>query len=229
MTFVFVHIAKTAGTSFRYALERTHPGEIVYDYGDPGAATPFIHKLIYGGKVSMEERAAKAAAQVREAGSFALAGHFPAARYWGHFPAGDFMTFVRDPVERALSHFDHHTSYLAEEMTFERFLEGEGTNLQSKILADVDLEAFGLVGVTEHYRASLRLLEREMGLKVPFLRRNLRRSPLRWLRRKRPPVPRTKALIEAAREANLDDKKLYDELAARFRARYKEAFGREAR
>lgn len=227
MTFVFVHIPKTAGTSFRYALEKARPGEVLYDYGDRGLATPFIREQVYDAQGPFQERIARVAAEVRRLNPLALAGHFPASRYWGHFPASDFITFVRDPEERALSHFDHHLSYLIKEHTLEQFLQGEGTNLQSKLLADVDLDAFGLIGITEHYKASLRLMERDLGLKVRALRRNTRLSPWRWLARKRPPARRTAEFLERIREANLEDRKLYDELLARFRARYKQAFGSE--
>ena len=49
MTLVFMHIPKTAGTSFRSSLEARFRGEMACDYPHSYAATPFIFKEIHKG------------------------------------------------------------------------------------------------------------------------------------------------------------------------------------
>ena len=226
MTFIFVHIPKTAGTSFRLGLERRYPGRMLYDYNDTGIASDFIYQDIYESQDPERLRIERIAEEVKRRAPLALCGHFPAGRYWGHFPPEAFVTFLRDPVERAISNYDHLMAFMDKEVRFEDFLNGSGRDFQTNYLKDCDPDAFGMIGITESYRESLRLLARRTGLEVPHLRRNRTRSFQRLFDRKRPPIKRTPRVKAMVAEANREDAALYQELRAMFRARYKEAFGR---
>ncbi len=226
MTFIFVHIPKTAGTSFRLGLERRYPGRMLYDYNDTGIATDFIYENIYRCEDPERLRIERIVTEVKQREPVALCGHFPAKRYWGHFAPETFVTFLRDPIERAISNYDHLMAFMDEEVSFEAYLSGSGRDFQTLYLKDCDPEAFGMIGITESYQASLRLLARRTGLEVPHLRRNKARSWRRFFERKRPPVKRTPQIKAMVAEANREDAALYQELRALFRARYKEAFGR---
>lgn len=175
MTIVFLHIPKTAGTSFRLGAQRAFGREaMLFDYGADSAETsPLVRDFVYqrGDKAGlfhyMQDH------QVRLFG-----GHFAARRYAGLFEPEQTVTFLRHPVDRVVSHY----RYLARRGTvgddFAAFVRmPKFANLQSTMLAGLDVQRVAVLGVTEHYLPSLRALNRCFGTTIPFLWKNRGNAP----------------------------------------------------
>jgi hypothetical protein len=202
---LFIHVMKTAGTSFRAMLEQDL-GDRVYPTRDELGEqkngwylqAPELLERIAGGGVALEGR------QV-------LCGHY-AARLTERLP-GDWrvMIFLREPVARALSMISHRHSRsrsrffdfrglrIADYLQDDDFLQRQITNYQTKVLAmeplanvnapwtvddagferaKVALEAMDFVGVTERFAASVRSFERLSG--ITFSVRDMHRNKRRY-------------------------------------------------
>ena len=165
---VLVHIPKTAGTSLRKMLElAAHNHLILRDYTDAPATTKELYELVHEQKRLPEFR------QRFNSGNrgILLGGHFPARRYWKFFNAESFVTFIRDPVDRVLSEYNHFVTKYGWTGSFEEFLLPR-RNVISKYLAGIDLERFGFIGMTEEFDASKSALASFVGAPLHFSRGN---------------------------------------------------------
>lgn len=169
-TLFFVHIPKTAGTSFRKTCEQAFGDSAVQrDYGrkQPQTTQP-IRDWVYDTPDFFE-----LARELTTLDCRLLCGHVPLARFVALVGLLNSVTFVRHPVERVLSHFQHccrHNGYTG---SLEAFIELPGNqNLQSRLLANAPVEALGFAGVTERYEESLALLNETFGLRLRALTMN---------------------------------------------------------
>ena len=105
---VFVHIPKTAGTSLRSLLEHAAQDHLVLrDYWNAPETTPELFRLVHA-----EKRVADFRKTFQHPGKgILLSGHFPAQRYWAHFNAESFVTFLRHPVDSPLPQPFHRTYF----------------------------------------------------------------------------------------------------------------------
>jgi hypothetical protein len=81
------------------------------------------------------------------------------------FPEAKCITFVRDPIKRIVSAYNHIfvVAPQAEGMTFEQFIERDrARNLYEQLGMLEYLDSLAFVGITEQYDRSLRLLERHV-------------------------------------------------------------------
>lgn len=166
---VSVHIPKAGGTSFRELLQREYGSSLLLDYDDK----PLMHsafsrnlsalsKSIWGGKVAP--------------GIKIVHGHFLPLKYSRESDAS-FAIWLRDPVERVLSHFyfsQRHIDAKAEgdalQHSLENFVRSERfQNVCSKFLFGFDLNRFSFVGITERYSESLDLFARLFGVKSDWV------------------------------------------------------------
>lgn len=169
---ISVHIPKTAGTSFAKALEAHFGSGLLQDYADLPTNTP-----------QYERNRAALLASVQNAESDDLAGvecihgHFLPLKYLLLSLKKDlrFITWMRDPVERVLSHFyylksfydpstapDLHRKIIEEDWSVERFcLSIELKNLYSQFLWGFPLEYFDFIGITEFYDEDLSYFSRQ--------------------------------------------------------------------
>jgi hypothetical protein len=226
MTLVFMHIPKTAGTSFRSGLEARFRGEMACDYPHRYAATPFIFKEIQKGDGPLPARVERVAEGLKEMAPKVLCGHFPASRYLPYYPAENFITFLRARVARTFSNFNHLRVIGGIQMPLERYARGPGANLQSKLLEGADIDAFTLVGITELYPQSLELFESRTGIRLPNRRKNAAGSLIRRLRRKQAPIEFTPEVEAVIREHTKEDEALYERALAKFKEDYKKEVGR---
>lgn len=163
---VSVHMAKTAGTSFAAAL-RAHYGDgLLEDYG----MLP-INRL--RGRREWEAlRAGFAARQRWPARVRAVHGHFLPVMYRValHGRAVDYVTWLRDPVERLVSNYHYwrrqahgatpeqplRYRMAREDWSLERFCLGpEFRNLYRQYLWGFDPRRFAFIGITERYEKDL--------------------------------------------------------------------------
>lgn len=170
----FVHIPKTAGTSFRVGLEKYFGQQSVCrDYG-PKAPETFdsVRKWIYA-----EKDFWKFAQIVSKEAYCCIAGHFSAGKYAPLFGIERAIAFLRDPFQRLLSEFNHFKrlhGYTENLQTF--YQTPQFINRQLKAFKDVPWPLLGFIGTTEKYELSLRLLNAKYDMAIPMLKTNIGKS-----------------------------------------------------
>lgn len=170
-TYLFVHIPKTAGTSFRLGVEAAFGADrVVYDYGRQAPATSdVIQRHVYG---ELDLDALRA--HLVEQRVALLGGHVIYPRYAKLFAPSRVITFVREPVGRVVSEFEHARRLQGYQGTLLEFASIQrNRNLQASMMVRLGLRQLAAVGVTERYAESLWLIEQRIGWAVPELVRNL--------------------------------------------------------
>ena len=171
MSIFFVHIPKTAGTSFRLGAERFFgKSRVWYDYGDKEKETSdTVKKHLYQGGSDVWALRSKL-----EANDIAmLGGHVSVGKYVSLLGIADTITFVRDPLHRIVSeyrHFVRHHGYGHDFKTF--YSRPVMHNRIHKFFQGVEPEAFGFIGLTECYAKSLDVLNERYDISVPTLEEN---------------------------------------------------------
>jgi hypothetical protein len=162
---ISLHLPKTAGTSFRAALEERFGDGLRRDYGDVPLNTPARRRharalrdcLLNSGR--------------RFAGVQCIHGHFLPLKYrlLGIRRDVKFVTWLRDPVERLASHYHFWKTYEPpqptqplwkkfrdEQWSFEQFGTcAELRNVYCQFLWGFPLERFDFIGITEHFDADI--------------------------------------------------------------------------
>lgn len=164
----FLHLPKTAGTSLRAVLTRRPGGRaVLLDYGPAPETSPEIRAL-QGPPPAFAALRERVAAP----GGLLLAGHFPAARYWDCFNADAFVAFLRDPVARVVSEWNHHVTLrgLTQDLlTYAAMPQRRDAMTQ---MLGKEWRRFGFLGLTERYEASLPALSAHLGVELAAERRN---------------------------------------------------------
>lgn len=213
MTFIFVHIPKTAGTSFRTAAKQSLT--CAWDYGlDSPETSDVIKETVY------DKKPGALAEQISQRKIEFLSGHFIASKYHNLVPNGKLIGFVRDPVSRLISEYNHHVRHGGYKGSLEVFCSNAGHhNVQSKYFSGLSLDDFYFVGVTERYSESLELFNRSSDLSLPELKTNKAVDRSRDARE----VSRSNissALLQAIREQNRQDSMLYHSAVARLESMF---------
>lgn len=168
----FVHIPKTAGTSFRLAAEREFcRHRVVYDYGPHSPVTsPCTQQYLY--RDGPEDKAGFYGI-CRSQGVKLIAGHRPATRFLDGVGVAKIITFVREPLARVFSQYLHFKRHHGFEGSFHEFFsEPTRQNAQSKMLRGIHPHALGFIGITEHYGESLRMINDLNGWRLRRKRAN---------------------------------------------------------
>ena len=198
----FLHIPKTAGTTFQYILENSlgithchlgHLGKEVVDQRD----IEFTRKLfpwlrsIAGENLSDPLRLA--------------------------VPDPFYITFLREPVARVFSHYQDDVLRGGKTMTFEQMLQSDPVleNLHVKRLAGkadlgrakMVLEKFGFVGLTEKFDLSLHILDKICPVKLNLNYKRKVTARDNTIKKSLESDPR---IVDMTREKNWLDLELYD-------------------
>jgi hypothetical protein len=181
---VSVHFPKTAGTSFGMALEARFGASFLRDYADLPINTPEYER----NKAALQ--AALSNAEKDFVGVECIHGHFLPVKYLLVATKREvrFVTWMRHPVERVLSHYFFwkktydaetaprlHRKVIEENWTLEQFcLSPELKDLYGKFLWGFSIENFDFIGITEFYHDDFRYFsKRYLGVDLEIKRLNL--------------------------------------------------------
>ncbi|MFT4941269.1 MAG: hypothetical protein ACI88A_004337 [Paraglaciecola sp.] len=157
---IFVHIPKTAGTSFRNSVAKIYSDKkFLQDYGQNSPETTkkvlnevYLKNNLYG---LLDE-------QVKVIG-----GHFLAKKYINISNLKNIVTFLRDPVKRVISEYRHKQRIEDYQGSILEFAEmPTNRNMMAHYLKTIPIEAVGFIGIAERYEQSLELFNKNYGLKV---------------------------------------------------------------
>lgn len=168
----FIHIPKTAGTSFRNSLKSNN--DLICDYGsDSPVTSELVKNCIY-------EKS-----DYYELGSYLdkqrcwFTGHVRFSKYRQLFNVQQVMSIVRAPVEQVLSHYNHQVSVNGYTKDLTDFLEEPRfRNVQYKYLKGLPLQLFGMIGLQDRYVETVQLAETITGQTLTNRDDNVNPKPL---------------------------------------------------
>ncbi|MFA0813011.1 sulfotransferase family 2 domain-containing protein [Microbulbifer epialgicus] len=205
---VFVHIPKTAGTSFRWGADSFFGKEnVCRDYGKKSLET----SVIVRDWLSSEKDGWIFEREFIRQGYQFLTGHFNAAKYIDIFDAGRVITFLRDPIQRIVSEYNHIVRNTGNEVSFESFYRNpEYINRQLRLVGRRTWTEFGFIGFVDAYQESLSLLNRKFNIEIPYLHKNIAKSE-----RVEPQLLSAEQLLEL-RSLNAEELDFYDRARIQF-------------
>jgi hypothetical protein len=174
--YLFVHLPKTAGTSFRDSLADIFADGLYCDYGfEEDTTTPIVKDYIYQRQEFVEF--ASFLADLKK--PVCISGHYPIRKYAPFFVIKNVMLFLRNPVQRTISQYEHMRRVDGLQESMESFCSKPMyMNLQTRNIGRAPLNLIGFVGLQEYYSESLQLLAFQNGLQIKesFLNVNEKRS-----------------------------------------------------
>lgn len=165
---ISVHIPKTAGTAFGALLQTRFGARLLRDYEDRPLSHPPLCRIACSlGQLPLARR--------RLRGYDAVHGHFLALKYLA--ARGDVVTWLRDPVQRVVSRYEHYRRDVAEGrplqavpglvpgLTLEDFIEiPRFHNTYAKYFRGYPLQRVRCIGFSEDMAEGLGRMQRVLGL-----------------------------------------------------------------
>lgn len=206
--FLFIHIAKTAGTSFRVALEQKY--SVWKDYGNKAKDTSAtVQCYIYDQGQTLLLKS-----QFITENKTWLIGHIALHKYNDFVSVRNVISFVRNPVEQVISHYNHFVTHHGFMGTLDEFLQRNSIlNFQSKSLNHLPISLVGFVGITEQYNESLDIINAYYGLEIESLKINVNNKQVHTQDKLLP------SSINKIIELNKKDEKLYLQAQSLFKQR----------
>ena len=210
--YLFVHLPKTAGTSFRDSLEEVFTHGLYCDYGAEEQTTDrVVLDYIY----QRQDFFGFGNYLAQQDALVCMSGHYPIRRYGAFFKIKNIMLFLRNPVQRVISQYEHKRRLEGYTGTIQEFSAmPEHMNIQSRNIGRAPVTLIGFVGLQEFYSESLQLLNRQFGfqIKESFLNINKEQFSVKYKL-----DPEVTAVI---RENNRSDLILYKAFKQEFLQRY---------
>lgn len=163
---IFPHIEKNAGSTLSYILHQNFPFYVGLD-SEPKR----------GNAKAFDEHALEGLLRITKYKIQGIGGHtiHPYFDYGSKLPTNlqsFYLTFVREPISRWLSHLNYRIAVMKQNWDIQRFLETEEfSNFQTKKLCGQPnaelaisiLKKFSLVGILERFDEGLLLLKDKLG------------------------------------------------------------------
>ncbi len=205
---VFIHVPKTAGSSFRDAAEKYFGcSSVERDYGtDDSYTTDIVHETVYSNRIEALPTA------MEQVSTRMLAGHFPATKYLQLFMEKvRWCTFLRDPVQRVISEHRHLVVRNNYQQSLEYFCNTKTEcNKQTRLLQGIEEKDLYFVGVAEHFRKSISSFNNLAGTRFKYTKKNIARKSLAET------YDVSDRVLQMIEENNRDDLALYSKHAALF-------------
>lgn len=169
--YFFVHIPKTAGTSFYEALQKNVLVRLLFDYGDESPkSNPELIRL------GPEHLTAES--QVFQSGKYNfICGHVRYKKYAHCVPPESAVSIVRNPVERVVSEYQHLKRHQGFNVSFHGFISSLcQQNKQLKMLKGLEPGGGALIGLTSHYSYFVEVFASRSGLPMESIAVN--RAPV---------------------------------------------------
>lgn len=166
----FIHIPKTAGTSFRVGAENYfETTRILKDYNSNSPETsPLVQKLAYGNNDSYRLNL-----EILKANTAFITGHVNGHKYLPVATAVRTVTLLREPLKRIVSEYHHFVRHKNYKKSFADFYRTPTfINKQSKMLNNLPLSLIGVVGLTKEYSSFLNLINKTYDVDIPLLEEN---------------------------------------------------------
>lgn len=183
---ISIHVPKAAGTTFSRYLLNVFPDGVLRDYEPitPQVAEVFDSCFKWLNSQPTGDRRIwlisygilKCKKLLAEKGIRVIQGHFDINKYLGIFPDATYVTWLREPLERALSQYNFFKRTLMDppdpinslifegKLTFEDWMtQPVNINLQQQFTGS-DLSKFKFVGIAEEFERSLSIFRRLAGL-----------------------------------------------------------------
>ena len=184
---ISLHVPKAAGTTFSRYLLNVFPDGVLRDYGP---TTPQVGELFNScftwGKWAQLSGDTKVRVisygilnykkVLAERGIRVIHGHFNLDKYLGIFPEATYVTWLRDPLDRAMSQYNFFKRTLMDppdpinnliyegKLPFEEWMtQPDNINLQQRFTGP-DLTKFKFVGIAEDFERSLAIFRKLAGL-----------------------------------------------------------------
>jgi hypothetical protein len=205
MKFIIIHIPKTAGTSLRENIIKPLFGDAVLY--DKSVKLPLKEQLIRINDSEIGYNWDSENLPPNYDNYDVIMGHFPIQKY--EHLGWPTITFLRDPVERVLSHyyFWYINDGFTSDFTIFKFAKAYA-NIMTKQIGS-DLSKLDFIGLTEYFDESLYRFAKQFDLVLPKDRTKYRVGANRM------------QLTEGARESiealNKQDYELYNEVLKEYR------------
>lgn len=169
---VFIHIEKTAGTTFNYFLRNNIPSYKTLN-------NPIFWSEKYQGMFTTEmfQKLIKFFPNIKGIGGHTLRPYFDYESCINDKKVS-YITFLRDPINRYLSHYNYQNTIMRKNWKLEEFIENkEFSNFQTKKIVgydDIDKAKsilkndFDFVGITEYFNESIQLLTEKFPLVLKY-------------------------------------------------------------
>jgi hypothetical protein len=207
--FVFIHIPKTAGTSFRIGVqEKFNDKSIIMDYKQHSNKTSqVIQDTVYSNQKHLLVNEIIQRNKIKF-----ITGHFTASKYLDIFDTNvRWCTFFRDPIQRVISEYNHLVSRYGYDKSLQEFcILPNNCNKQFNAISGIKLDDFFFFGITEYYNESITLFNKLTNMDISSIKQNIGRKIIDCQ------YNLNTDLLELIQNNNLKDIELYQQAVQKF-------------
>jgi len=156
----FLHVPKTAGQSFRKAaIDYFSKESTLLLYGEDSKTTsPIANQIFYKQKELTKKEKFQELSKEIDKKNIAFFSSHASSVVLDNFKPQQAAIFLRNPIERLVSHYNYAIKKKHFSGSFETFIETpQYQNLYSAILQKTPLDKIRFIGLTEEYMESIKL------------------------------------------------------------------------